>query len=162
MGVLADPMFKELLLGVGEQAVGGIGHMQHGAATTLLRVVEHHEVAAVPMHDARPRLLGQQLLQAHLHAQGAEAQMLGGIGDALHIAAAARGLAQPAQFIQRHAAAMVAGHHAQTGGAAVHVVGLLKEREAHSPQSSALMAAMRSWSMLKPSALLVTPQSRRL
>ena len=64
-----------------------------------------------------------------MHADGAEADALGGGADAEHTHALAPDEALLPECLQRVVPAIVLGHHPQTGGAAIHGVELLVKRE---------------------------------
>ena len=81
-----------------------------------------------PMHDAGQRGFNQ-LLEGDMHADGAEADALGGGADAEHTHPLPPDKALLPERLQRVALAIVLGHHPQAGGAAVHCVKLVVKRE---------------------------------
>ena len=64
-----------------------------------------------------------------MHADGAEADALGGGADAEHTHALPPDEALLPERLQRVVLAIMLGHHPQTGGAAVHGVKLVVTRE---------------------------------
>ena len=81
-----------------------------------------------PVYDAGQRGFNQ-LLEGDMHADGAEADALGGGADAEHTHPLPPDEALLPERLQRVVLAIVLGHHPQAGGAAVHGVELLVKRE---------------------------------
>ena len=122
----AEPAAHELLLGVAQLLRGGVGDVEAvPAAAVSPHLVADHEVVLVPVQDAGKGGVMGELLHGDTHAQGAEAQVLGGLADAKHRHAVPRDVAMQAQHLSRVLPAIVAGDHAQRGGATVHLVELL-------------------------------------
>ena len=76
------------------------------------------------MHDAGQRCLSY-LLKRNMHANGAEADALGGDADAEHAHPLPPDEALLPERLQRVVLAIVFGHHPQAGGATVHGVELV-------------------------------------
>lgn len=77
-----------------------------------------------PMHDAGQRGFNQ-LLEGDMHADGAEADALGGGADAEHTHPLAPDKALLPERLQRVVLAVMLGHHPQACRAAVHGVELV-------------------------------------
>lgn len=88
-----------------------------------------------PMHDAGQRCF-TQLLERDMHADGAEADALGGGADAEHTHPLPPDEALLPERLQRVVLAIVFGHHPQAGGSAVHGVELVVIGEVFTHYSS--------------------------
>ena len=73
-------------------------------------VIDHHEMVLFPMHDAGQRCF-TQLLERDMHADGAEADALGGGADAEHTHALPPDEALLPERLQRVVLAIMLGHH---------------------------------------------------
>ena len=81
-----------------------------------------------PVYDAGQRGFNQ-LLEEDMHADGAEADALGGGADAEHTHPFPFDKALLPERLQRVVLAVMLGHHPQASGAAVHGIKLLVKRE---------------------------------
>ena len=109
-----------------DEAVRGIGDADFFARD----FADDDEVIVFPMRDARERRFVAQTLEAEAHGERAQAEALGGLGDAEEIHAAPADLAKFAQALLRKVASEMRADHAQRGGPAVHRVELCVEGEA--------------------------------
>ena len=91
-------------------------------------VINDHKMVLFPMYDAGQGCL-TQLLKRNMHANGAEADALGGGADAEHAHPLPPDEALLPERLQRVVPAIVLGHHPQARRSAVHGVELLVIRE---------------------------------
>ena len=130
VGTGAEPASLELLLGVLQKAGGGVGDLYDGSfPLVLFYAVNDHEMALVPVDYTGQRNLVAELFPRKPVATCAETYRLGGVADAQHGNAFPRYVALPAQIPQRVRLAVMLGHHAQTGGTAVHGIELFVDRK---------------------------------
>ena len=116
----AEPVSAELLAGIGEQSLAGIGHRYFIAFPVVLYTVHHHKMLLVPVNDAGKRSFLRQLVEGKAAAHGVEADLLRRAADAQQRHAVAADEAVLPQALQRIVPTVMPGDHAQAGRATVH------------------------------------------
>ncbi len=117
---VARPILLEFLARNLAQTKRGIGHFDVGIGD----VVEHHPVVAFPVDNRRQRHQ-REIAQRHLERAGGEPEFGGRAADRLQARPVGRGVAELANPRKTDFATKVTADHAETRGAAIHLVDLL-------------------------------------
>lgn len=119
------PFLHELLPGIAQTAASGVGDV----VGALAYPVEHHEVVAVPVKDAREGHMAESV-SAHAAPHCGEAEGTGRLGDGEQRDATLGAAADSLHFVDADVAArVVAVDHRKRGCPALHGVPLLHQGE---------------------------------